>query len=183
MDSFTEEIRDTIEVAKIIAFMRENKNNSTKKGINIQPIDIFLASMTVVVEVDNQTHVVKADLTTGSIFHSLKSLKGGALLFDLQHRIWEEINNPLKEKLRISESQEGGYILTLDKNSTSSFDTITRQNATFDQASVDLLQQIKIESNGNGHIDPKYLLLAMMQSNDLHFIHELVTGWIYLIGC
>ena len=174
IDSLTEEIKDTIEVAKIIAFMRENKNNSTEENITILPIDILLASMTIVVETDNHTHTVKADLTTGAIFNNLKSLKEGSLLLDVQNELWEELNDPIKEKLKPSGLQDG-YILTLDGNSTNSFDNIVLRNATFDQASIDLLQQAKIESNGNGHIDPKYLLLAMMQSNDLHFIYELVT--------
>ena len=57
--------------------------------------------MTTVVEIDNKTHIVKADLTTGSIFNSLKSVKEGALLFDLRNRIWKELNDPIKESLRL----------------------------------------------------------------------------------
>lgn len=175
MSSSTEEFKDIIELAKIISFLRENKSHSTSSNedITIYPIDVLLASMTRVVEINNnQVDVVKADLTTSTIFSSLKALKEGVLLFQLQSRVWEELDDPIKESLQISE-QEGGYILTLYGRTETSFDSIISRNAIFDQSSLDLLLRAKLESNEYDRIDTPDLLLAMVQSSDLYFIQEL----------
>ena len=182
LTSSAEEVKDIIDVAKVISFLRKSNNHSRSPNGNIiiHPIDLLLASMTVVVEIDHhKTHVVKADLTNGIIFNSLKSLRGGMLLFDLQNRVWEKLNAPIKKRLSILDSYENGfneyngYVLTLDRKSTNSFDNIISQDVAFDQGALDLLQQVKTEDNGNTYIDPRDLLLAIIQSPDLYFIYDL----------
>ena len=170
----TEELKDTIEVAKVIAFIRNNKNTSTQEDITIHPIDIFLASMTTVVETDNHTYTVKADITTGGIFNSLKSLNEGLFLLNIQNTLWEKLDDPVKEQLQVSEPPPRGYTLTLDRRYQNPFDSITSRDAIFDQASMDLLQQAQIESNEGSPITHGDILLAMIQSHDLHFINELI---------
>ena len=176
--STTEEFRDIIKVAKVISLLRESKKHSNllNKPI-LYPIDILLASMTKVVEIDNEAHVVKANLTTGIIFNILKRLKEGAFLFDLQNRILEELSGLIKEKLNILEPlNENGYTLTLDRRYTDSFDDIVSQDVIFDQSFVDLLRQAKIESDGDSHVDPTDLFLSMIQTHEPYFIYELLSS-------
>ena len=179
MTSSTQEFKDIIDVAKVISFLRQNKRHSRLPNRNrtIHPIDILLASLTIVVEVDNdQNHIVKANLTKGIIFNSLKSLREGALLFDLQNRIWEELNDPIKKHLSILRSYKNGYILTLDRRHTNSFDNIISKDMIFDKESLHLLRKIKTEGNGNAYIDPRNLLFAMIQSHNPYFIYELFSS-------
>lgn len=174
----TEEFRDIIEVAKIISFLSANHSSLSDEPIDIRPIDMLIASMTRVVEVNShsQISVVKADLTTGMIFNGLKSLKEGTLLFDLQNRIWEELgeDDPIKEFLSL-ESPESGYILTLDKSYTGSFEDITSRNTILNQSSDLLLQRSRIASHGDSPVSSKDLFVSMIAIQDLYFIYELFS--------